>query len=176
MIVMGIDPSLTSTGIVVLDGDKILLSRAIVTKPGDYQRDILRLMAIRDEIVDILYRSRPDRVAIEGFSMGSKGRAVCQIGMLGGLIRELLESWSDRGYTWHEVPPTTLKKFVTGKGNAAKDEMRLWCYKKWAVEFQSHDEVDAYSLARYAQMPLLEPTMPIKGKQTTSEGKTKGNK
>lgn len=175
MIVMGIDASLTSTGVVVLDGDNILLSRAIVTKPGDYQSTIIRLCKIRQEVVSCINKHKPGRICIEGFSYGSKGMAVMQIGMLGGLLREALEyARLVSGVEWSEVPPTTLKKYVTGKGNSAKDEMRLWAYKKWAVDFPTHDQVDAYALARYAQMPPQQPTMPIQGKQTGSEGKSKG--
>ena len=46
------------------------------------------------------------------------------------------------------VPPTVLKKFVTGKGNSKKDEMRLGAYKRWAFEDKSDDVVDAYCLAQ----------------------------
>ena len=52
------------------------------------------------------------------------------------------------------VPPSTLKKFVTGSGVAPKNKMMLGVYKKWGVEFETDDEADAYALARAADMVL----------------------
>jgi crossover junction endodeoxyribonuclease RuvC len=48
------------------------------------------------------------------------------------------------------VPPTVLKKFVTGTGLAKKEQMLLSIYKRWGVEFASNNEADAYALARMA--------------------------
>ena len=50
-----------------------------------------------------------------------------------------------------EVPPSTLKKFVTGKGNAKKDQMMLAIYKRWGTEFDNNDAADAYALAQYGR-------------------------
>jgi hypothetical protein len=48
------------------------------------------------------------------------------------------------------VPPTSLKKYVTGTGRADKARMLLAVYKKWGAEFTDHNEADAYGLARLA--------------------------
>ena len=77
--------------------------------------------------------------------MGSRyGREAA--GELGGVIRRALYL---QGSTYVVVPPASLKKFAA-KGNAKKDEVRLEVYKRWGVEFETNDEVDAYVLARIA--------------------------
>lgn len=48
------------------------------------------------------------------------------------------------------VPPTTLKKYATGKGNAKKQEMMLQMYKRWGVELTDDNAADSYALARIA--------------------------
>lgn len=48
------------------------------------------------------------------------------------------------------IPPMTLKKYATGKGNAKKQEMLLQIYKRWNVEFNDDNAADAYALARLA--------------------------
>jgi Holliday junction resolvasome RuvABC endonuclease subunit len=44
----------------------------------------------------------------------------------------------------------TLKKFVSGKGTAKKQEMMLQAYKRYGVEINDDNAVDAYGLARIA--------------------------
>src|ERR1700690_2602661 len=90
--------------------------------------------------------AEPDLIAIEGYSYGSKaGREMA--GELGGVLRHML--WHC-GFTYIDVPPTTLKQYVTGKGNAQKSMMIKEVYKKWQYEAADDNEADAYSLARLA--------------------------
>jgi len=86
-------------------------------------------------------------VCMEGYSMGAKqGRE--QSGELGATVKSILWTWSIYPTI---VAPTSLKKFVTGKGNSAKNEMLLAVYKKWGAEFHNDNEADAYGLARMAE-------------------------
>ncbi|MGI6351406.1 MAG: hypothetical protein ACOX6M_10255 [Armatimonadota bacterium] len=135
---VGIDPSLTSTGVVMLDDDaEIIDSRVIKSR----QKDAARLIEIENALWELL----PNYVALEGYAMGSRyGREAA--GELGGVIRRALYL---QGSTYVVVPPASLKKFAA-KGNAKKDEVRLEVYKRWGVEFETNDEVDAYVLARIA--------------------------
>jgi Holliday junction resolvasome RuvABC endonuclease subunit len=48
------------------------------------------------------------------------------------------------------IPPMTLKKYASGKGNAKKQEMLLMIFKRWGVEFLDDNAADAYALARLA--------------------------
>jgi hypothetical protein len=85
-----------------------------------------------------------DLAVIEGYSFGAKGAGVYQLAELGGAIRLMLH---ERGIPFAVVPPAVLKKFVTGNGIAAKDQMRLEMFKRFGIEALTNDEIDAAGLA-----------------------------
>ena len=59
-------------------------------------------------------------IRIEGFSFGSKGQSMLDLVLFQGILRyELING----GYNVIFVPPKSLKKLFSGKGNASKDEM-----------------------------------------------------
>ena len=61
----------------------------------------------------------PDLVVLEDYSFGSKGR-VFHIAENTGILKWKL--WNSE-LEYHVVPPTVIKKFATGKGNANKEMM-----------------------------------------------------
>lgn len=79
--------------------------------------------------------------------MGSRAGQAFSIGELGGVIKLMLHM-NKIPYT--DVPPTVLKKFVTGKGTAMKDDIMLHVYKKWGWTAPDNNQADAYGLARMA--------------------------
>ena len=159
-LIIGIDPSLTSTGIVVLRGNKVEL--AVTTKNKPALGTIERVRLIYERIVDIQENlsdgekwQAPDLIVIEGFSYGSKGRSVFDIAYLGWRIREELERLrTEDNIPWLEVPPSQLKKFATGQGNANKEIILQQVYKRWGVEFSDNNQADAYVLAQIGRAYL----------------------
>ena len=89
-------------------------------------------------------------VVIEGYAFGSQqGTRDCI--ELGGIIKfHIMRS----GKFPVIVPPTTLKKFVTGKGGADKSIVLLEAYKRWNLETQDHNVADAFGLAMIGQAIL----------------------
>ena len=86
-------------------------------------------------------------IAMEGYAFGSQ--MANMLGELGGMVKLTIH---DR-YKIQPlvVPPTSLKKFVTGKGTGVKkNQMLLSVYKKWGVEFDDDNAADSYALARIA--------------------------
>ena len=151
MIVIGIDASLTCTAVVMgrsPDIAKVTLhkSKPLGASASDrcarYNQLVAGIMkSIRGyDIVD----GEKVRIFLEGYSFGSKF-ARETLGELGGLIRWHLVDLDD---DLIEVPPTTLKKFVTGKGGAKKEQMMLRCQMNWGYEAQGNDDADAYGLFR----------------------------
>jgi len=66
------------------------------------------------------YNLKDIKVFIEGYSFGSKGRAVFQIAENCGILKYRLEYLN---IPYETVVPSVVKKFATGKGNADKDTM-----------------------------------------------------
>lgn len=141
--IIGLDLSLTSTGVAVVHVDGGLYSAAAIKSK---LADTPRLLDIRNNLYSILNKlpKKPTLAVLEGYAFGSQARHEAA-GELGGIIKVALFL---EGIPIVIVPPMTLKKFVMGKGNAQKDEMRLAAFKKWGVEFKTNDEVDAFALAQ----------------------------
>lgn len=140
---VGIDPS-TKTGLVIQDanGNVILDKEITSTVKGDPQR----FMDLAGQIINLIEPN--DFVCIEGFSYGSKGASVdIQYG-IGWLIRARL---INKKIDYVDVPPTTLKKFATGKGNVKKDQIPVPVYKRWGFEHKSDNVIDAFVLAQIAR-------------------------
>ncbi|KQL20477.1 hypothetical protein [Cytobacillus solani] len=138
---VGIDPS-TKTGLVIIDKSEIWSKEITTTIENDPER----FMDITKQVISPICES--DVICIEGFSYGSKGAGVSTQYGIGWLIRaELIRN----GYSYYEVSPSSLKKFATGKGNAAKDAMVLPIYKHWGFDHPSDNVRDAFVLAKMAQ-------------------------
>lgn len=84
--VLAVDLSLTRTGLCDADGPTTYAAG------GD---GLARLAAIRDRVLGAA--ADAELVAIEGYSFGSKGRAVVSIGELGGVVRLAL---AEAGALW----------------------------------------------------------------------------
>src|SRR5690625_2294207 len=134
MCYVGLDPS-TKTGIVILDKDgNVILEKEITT---NIKEDPERFIHITEQILEHLKDG--DKICIEGFSYGSRGRGVSTQYGIGWTIRTAL-FYQDVDYT--EVTPGGLKKFATGKGNTSKDNMILPIYKRWGYEHKSDNVRD----------------------------------
>lgn len=151
LLVVGIDPSLTNTAI-VCGCDKTRCDITTMTsKPhgAKVEDRICRYVAIaksvREWVKGLSEQFAAVAIYIEGYSMGSKGNAFTAICENGAILRYALLGISNRII---EVPPSTLKKFACGKGNAPKDMVAANLTKRYDVLFNSNDEYDAYGLWR----------------------------
>jgi crossover junction endodeoxyribonuclease RuvC len=143
---VGVDHSLTGTGVVVIDQDGCLIEQKLI-KTTSEDSDEKRMTYIIDELSFIPKIVRLKTVYIEGPSFMSTGQAVLQMGALHYLIRIFLYR---KKVKYKIIAPGTLKKFVTGSGAAKKEQMLLHVYKRWGVEFKTNDLADAFSLAQLA--------------------------
>lgn len=139
--ILGIDASLTGTGIVVINNTgSILYQENLGTKLKSFERlnYILRKVLTACSTYDIKY------TAIEGYAFLGSGR-MTDLAELGGIIKFFL--WSQK-YPLDIYPPSAIKKFITGKGNVKKDLMLLKVYKKFGIEFNDDNLCDAYCIAK----------------------------
>ncbi len=147
--ILAVDLSLTCTGL-CLDGE----TSRITTKLRGWDR----VQHIYGEVRCLA--NLAELVVLEGYSYGSKGRAVFQIAELGGVIRSWL--WTrrdDRPFV--DVPPSTLKKYATGKGNAGKDEMIAAAIRRFDFGGCDNNEADAYLLWCMARHAYGEPVADV---------------
>lgn len=155
--VLGVDQSMTSTGLVVGGQGMIDFMDVFSTKGDktDNLSDFKRCMRIRDAVLKVANMYMVDEVFIEGLSFNAPGNSNRQ---LAGLLYTIVTSLISEGYQVSVVAPTSLKKFATGKGNAKKDLMMEHLpdeIKEMVDEFpkSSRDDVtDAYWLCMYGSM------------------------
>lgn len=148
IIVLGIDPSLTATGMVTLDERDGFFSRVVRPRFAGVRRLIEIEQAVAQAAEGITL------VAIEGYAFGAQASREA-LGELGGVLKLCLYECKVPTII---VPPSSVKKFACGRGNAKKDELRLAVYKKWGLDEQqlrTADEVDAYVLAQIALVVAL---------------------
>ena len=151
-VAVGIDQSLTGfalTAILMADPKKHI---TWVYKSPYF--GIERLVDIRQWLIDhLMYLEEHDLevidIAMEGTVLASQAALV--LGELSATVRlaiyDMYPEGDVRKYPL-KVPPMTLKKYASGKGNAKKQEMLLQIYKRWGVEFNDDNAADSYALAR----------------------------
>lgn len=156
MRLIALDPSLTSTGIAVLDNNLQLTTHRIASAPpkrirGDRTVATLlergdRIRAIGDEVVHLHWADDAALVVVEGPSYASSGTG----------------TWDRAGLWWHlvsrlqrykapiaVVPPMVRAKWATGSGTAGKALVAASMARMWPTLDAgiSEDEWDAAALA-----------------------------
>lgn len=149
--VAGLDLSLTATGwATALD------TYGTETEPAKL-RGVDRLHAWRGWLLDDLLDPRPGLVVIEGYAYGRHNQAH-QIGELGGIARL---TFRDHYVNFAEVPPATLKKWATGRGNATKPDMRVELFKRSGLDVRDDNTVDALWLLAAGRQAVGDPLWPM---------------
>lgn len=100
-----------------------------------------------------------EEIAMEGTVLASNSALV--LGELAGMVKLTCWDYFDddiKGFVPYpvnlrfplQIPPMTLKKYASGKGNSKKQEMLMQIYKRWGIEFNDDNAADSYALARLA--------------------------
>jgi Holliday junction resolvasome RuvABC endonuclease subunit len=85
-----------------------------------YQTEIERYTNIADFFLQVLVAIKePLQIFIEDYSMGSKGRIFAIAENTAILKYKIVQA----GFSFSTFPPTVIKKYASGKGNADKDMM-----------------------------------------------------
>ncbi|WP_407553110.1 hypothetical protein QOM21_24015 [Streptomyces sp. Pv4-95] len=122
--IIGLDLSLTSTGVALPDGT----TYRIKTRSADADH---RLIMIRDNLRRALATHGPVRLAvIEDLPTHAKGAGIT--GMVHGIARCEL---ADAGVPYAYVVPATLKSYACDNGSADKREMAAAAYLAAGIEF-----------------------------------------
>ena len=144
-LIWGLDLSLRSTGIVVLEEGKVIDAVTIRTKPK--VRGPARWNKILEGIAVVYEVARPDLAVLEGIAYGS--HTACLSAELSALVRYYLYKHE---IAYKMVAPGTLKKITSSKGNANKKQMAEAVKRRWHLEFEDDHQVDAFCLAKLESM------------------------
>lgn len=157
MLVLGLDIS-THMGIALMDEeDGEVEYRGVfhVPRQEHHEYDRYQRWALYQRHMAWLctrWHERGIRLAvIEGYSYTRNSSSTSTLIEVGSTVRMELYA---RDIPWIEVPPATLKKFVTGRHDIKKNLMLKEVYKRWGVDLASDDEADAYALAQFGMYVL----------------------
>jgi Holliday junction resolvasome RuvABC endonuclease subunit len=147
MKVMGLDLSLTGTGLVIVDEDgTLVVSELLKSKPsGDRPLDeLVRIQKIVGRIEAFIEEHSPSSVFIENLAfMARNTTALVQLSGLSFMVRDML---SRRGIPFFLIAPTSLKKFITSSGKGDKNLMLLEVYKQYNHSFLEDNTCDSFCL------------------------------
>lgn len=133
--VLGLDLSLTATGVCLTDG----ITLTIKTRQKDGDR---RLVHIADALASMIGDgSTVDVAVIEDLPKHAMAAGIT--GMVHGVVRAVLLR---AGIPYALVVPATLKAFATGKGAGDKTPMVMAAYKRAGREFGDDNQCDAWWL------------------------------
>ena len=156
---IGLDLSLTKTGVVILQKGKIIYRGLIKSKPvGDKPKDELqRIVDISLAVAVLIDQYSPSVAIIENLAFMAKGTSLTQLAGLSYLVRSKL---AQKNIPFFLVAPTSLKKFVTGSGKGEKDAMMAFTLQRYGIMIPENNECDAFALAKIGEI-LLKPDKSI---------------
>jgi Holliday junction resolvasome RuvABC endonuclease subunit len=139
-LVIGLDLSLTGTGIAYRDGS----ASTVKTRPADGDR---RLLAIAEAVriavggADTGLGPAVDLAVLEDLPKHAMAAGIT--GMVHGVVRAVL---LEASVPYALIAPATLKAFATGKGSGDKTPMAMAAYKRAGREFGDDNQCDAWWL------------------------------
>jgi len=182
MRILGIDTSLTATGLALVDiavnGVDICKPHAgydpakvnshtdvvTVSAPGPTKDKSKRAMARRvnvliAQIEDVFDNDEPDYVGMEALAYGAKGEGAWVLPWIFGRVIELCETYD---VPLQVVATSARAKFATGKGNAPKEAVLLAMERAFPeVKLANNNEADALAVAATICQQLQLPILPV---------------
>jgi Holliday junction resolvasome RuvABC endonuclease subunit len=167
-VILGVDPSLSGTGISIVSNDgELVHSECVKEKKRSIKKikktfyeiqsdagivsekyDVAdffgnRSLVIAERVEVAIDSFDIDSVVIESISFGSPGR-IADLAELLGVIKAVVSKHKIKLY---QVPPTSLKMYTADNGHADKDEMVFFANQRYGLKFESHDICDSFCLA-----------------------------
>lgn len=147
---LALDLSLNSTGIAwgyvkASSKGKVeikwLKTKLVVSKKIKDQLD--KIENVRRGVMRKVKKFKPKHIFIEGQAYAAKGQATRSIAQLHGVVMCCLRK---HGFDPALIPPTTVKKVITGKGNSKKSMIMKAIYKRFRLDIDDEDMADAAAI------------------------------
>lgn len=161
---MGIDLSLTGTGLSILERKtkrhKVRCALSTIKSSGKKTDTLLqrydRLRRIAQALTHVSHPDGIDLIVIEAPSYGSKHGSQHD---RSGLWWSVVSGWIESDVPVATVAPTARAKYATGKGNADKDKVLASVVRRYVcASVDNNNEADALVLAamgmRWLGMPI----------------------
>jgi crossover junction endodeoxyribonuclease RuvC len=155
MNVIGIDLSLTCTGIAIITPDEVTTQRVVSRGKADatLEQRTMRLHNLALDISNTVWDSKPELVLIEAPAFSRSNPGMHDRSGLWWMIVQMLDS-----LVIVEVSPTCRCRYATGRGNASKDDVLSAVVRRYAgVDVNGNDEADALILAAMGARHLGHP-------------------
>lgn len=147
MIILGIDPSLTSLGWGIIKTNnsiKYLASGTINTKPTEAIHK--RLALINSVLTKKIIEYQPNIVGMEETFINKNSASSLKLGYARGAVMSLIGGYD---IIFQEFTPNVIKKSLTGYGHADKNQMlqMIKLLLPAASKVNNFDEADALAVA-----------------------------
>lgn len=172
--ILGIDPGtlVMGYGLIAIDGTKLSLIEMGVLKLAKHKDHGKRLHYIFERVSALVETHRPVAVALEAPFYDKNVQSMLKLGRAQGVA---IAAAVAHGCSTVEYAPRTIKKAVTGNGNASKEQ--VWHMLQYLLSFKEDpqylDATDALSVALchyYETNGLLTKTVGIKTGKATNKG------
>ena len=140
--IYALDLSLNSTGVCIFNSDGNCIKTLTIDTNGEKETP-KKLKIIGETFLELIKRYDPERIIIEqGFTRYNKSTQ--QIFRVHGLVNYLFCDYPQEYY-----PSSTIKKVITGKGNATKEEViSIIKLEHPDMKFKNYDESDAFAVGQ----------------------------
>jgi len=120
--ILGVDPGSRAAGwaLVSFEGNPRLVAAGVLrTRPEE--PFFMRLLHLRDGLLAVIDREKPDAAAVERVFAGKNAQSLILLGEARGV---LLLALAERGIPTAEMTPAEIKRAVAGSGVAEKFQVR----------------------------------------------------
>ena len=123
MIILGIDPgfAITGYGVIECQGNHLKMLEYGVVSTKAWMPFTQRLLAIRDQLGDLLTKYKPDACAVEELFFNSNTTTAIQVAQGRGVA---ITTVADKGIPIYEYTPLEVKRTVVGYGRAEKQQVQ----------------------------------------------------
>lgn len=146
MLILGVDPSSTSTGFAIIEASRYkaaYITCGCIRPKGSFED---RLVGMYDALEKIILSFKPESGAIEDTFFGKNARSAAKLNQArGGLIIAMCKAGLDiESYT-----PTQVKKAATGSGKSTKEQVQFMVAKTLGLKEMPKplDASDALAIA-----------------------------
>lgn len=157
---VGLDQSFASSGFALLGWDsetnkvsyeysKLFHPSIKMHSKSDSVALVEHMGFLKHELNSVKEKGEIKSIGVEGIAFGARGATLGTLGAIWGIYTTISLGYADLIV----IPPKSLKKYVTGSGNAEKEEVATVILKKYGLsedDIETYDQSDALSLAEVA--------------------------